>query len=431
MSFSDYSASYGGLAQYCVFPFVDGAPRRPPRSTQPIETSLSAAYHAAHAKTINHGLGTGPAHELIDRILFEQGLDPNKHRLALSVMNPIEHALSVVAQDATCEAEVSLAYNVRSKKARVLGKDLRRRYDLGEDECAGTVDTLCFRALDGVGSSRKAFVSDLKCGPMANDRIEPAKANLQLAQLAHWVMLANEGIESVVVEIVRVLPDGKQFTDSFEHDALSLSDVDDFLLSIYNRIAAKEGPQPGIHCTEHYCPILGACPAHQASIVRSLPEEQLVGAREFSLAFSSVEELSSPRHAAVALATFKALEKICEAKIKILKTYVDTYGPLDVGAGKVFRRIEKTKREVIGRSVEQIIEILSKRFPEEAVRKVVHATVHVSQIEWLSKTYSPNREISKQKREAEKDLEAAGIVARTVSIEYRVGKSGTTEDNGE
>lgn len=422
MSWNQYSASSGARAQFCVFPETDGAPSRP-KSEVAVETLLGKAYHAVYAKVLTEGLGSGPAHTLIDWALLREGLPLDKSRVLLSAMQPIEHALSFVREHPTSQAEVSLAYNVKTKTARILGSNLNRTYNLSPDECAGTLDASWFEALDGVGNVRRAGIRDHKCGPMAAERTDPVAENMQLRQLAHWTMLANPGTESVSAELSIVGRDGFAKITAYEHDALTLCDVDDFLLDIHDRIVSGEGPRPGVHCFDKFCPILSVCPVHQASIVKLIPADMAPAPSDFSLNFSTVEDLSCVEHAAAALVVFKVVEKICAVKIGVLKAYVDKFGPIDVGDGKSFRRFEKEEREVIGRSVQQLIQLLSKHFPEDAVRNVVHATVGMGQIEYLAKTYSEPKCASRNRRAAGDDLERAGLVARKQNVEYRIAKN--------
>jgi hypothetical protein len=248
------------------------------------------------------------------------GLSPESLRPALEALD-----LSRLPVDGNrYAAEVAFAYDVRSGKARELGRGIGRRYECAATEIGGTADVVALLEDDAV------FVADWKSGW---SRRAPAKENTQLRFYALAAARAY-GRSRAVVQIIRIMEDGATWTDEAAFDAFDLDAFALELTGLADRIDAvragmveprlAEGPQ----CK--WCPSFNACPAKVALL------------RAGALAPPEPAELT-PTIAAEAYRRLRIYEAAVAKAKEILREYARTT-PIPLEDGQVYGvRLDKTK----------------------------------------------------------------------------------------
>lgn len=176
-------------------------------------------------------------------------------------------------------AEVAMAYDPRTGRARVLGVNLGRRYaeaGLLDHEIPGTADVA---GRDG----EVAVITDTKGGPGEQwiQRVEAASANWQLGLLAlMWTRVL--GVFRARVEIHHVDESGRiRYRDIASLDALDLARIEDDVQGIWAKLGkGKIKPRAGTHCVDQYCPALQGCAAAQSEAAKLIPIDRLSQAIE-------------------------------------------------------------------------------------------------------------------------------------------------------
>lgn len=86
-------------------------------------------------------------------------------------------------------------------------------------------------------------------------------------------------------------------------------------------------PQPGMHCTELYCPAKGACPATSETLAQIVPPAQLAR-------FKFTHEIESVEHAAAILPMYKLASSYVDMVGDGLREWAKSHGPIPTSHGK-------------------------------------------------------------------------------------------------
>lgn len=243
------------------------------------------------------------------------------------------------AEQTAYEPEVALAYDPRTRTARVLGKNLSReeaRAKAIDHEVVGIIDVL---GQDGI----HAIAHDYKTGW---GYVEPVEVNWQLRTYA---LLAARWLEetAALYSVIRVRDNGSVWFDTGRMDELDLLAHEEALLSLLaqreevrrlTRSGAWRALPPlveGRHC--RYCPALPTCPA-KVHALRTL------GATEADRALTqgpiTLEE------AATAWQRLKFAQKTLERYEAILRDLA-RQTPIPLGDGGEVLGEKEVKRESI------------------------------------------------------------------------------------
>jgi hypothetical protein len=230
-------------------------------------------------------------------------------------------------------AEQALAWDVRHRSARWLPQNHPRDYSaVAHGEMFGTPDVVFLRQ-DGT-----VVVRDYKTGDTSRGRDPGAHAQLRaLALCASKVF----GVDSVDVQLVHVSASYAWV----ESDTLTAWDIEataDQLAELYHTIATASDylPNPGAHCSYHYCPKLTVCPVWQKRI-RELDDKL---AAELVL----TTDLAGPAQASKQWDAVRALGRILDQYEQAVKDMAKTQAIPRPG-GKVLGYREQTRETIDGR----------------------------------------------------------------------------------
>jgi hypothetical protein len=309
------------IAQHCGWAFRDDVkyPERP--RTEAADTGHET--HAVLAAFINR---QGPV-----------GVSPVAHELAHVAMEWWPHMAR-----REFEAEVAFAYNLDTRKARVLGRDIGREY---EKHGAGPRDVCCSTDYNGPLAPGVGLVGDWKTGFAAH--VEPVMSNLQLkfGGMCHAMV---HGEDAVELEIARISLGGVR-AETCRLGAFELSLMQSQLHDIVDSIAVSEASM-GDHCT--WCPALGGCPATKASL-------DLVGPRTAAQWTTAFISLANDAAMAESLSPLKKAVELVEDALKA--RYAGT-GGLVLSNGKVWKEITVKGRESMDQK--KVAELLGDRVKE-------------------------------------------------------------------
>lgn len=234
-------------------------------------------------------------------------------------------------------AEVSFAWDYRTRKARELGRDLDRNYDQGETEIAGTAD------LVGLGDGF-VFVPDWKTG----------RTPLAEWQLKFYALAAARAYGVSAAKVAIVHPDGGRF-QIVDYDSCDLDGIDHELSQLVGRVlAAREallkGEEPpmvlGGHCD--YCPAMSRCPAQtKLALALGANPEEAIGAR-LELTPETAPRIYEKLSAAKRLVAF------VEERLQAFATE----HPIALEGGRVFGPVESRREYLDGDAAFSVIESL-------------------------------------------------------------------------
>lgn len=264
-------------------------------------------------------------------------------------LTPVSHALAVVAMKwwpavarREFEAEIAYAYNLDTRKARVLGRNIGREY---EKHGAGPRDICCSTDYSGQARLGVGLVGDWKTGFAAH--VDPVMENLQLKFGGMCHAMAH-GEDTVELEIARISLEGIR-AESGLMGPFELSLMQSLVHQVVDSLAGSEAV-PGEHCS--WCPALGACPATKAAL-------SMVGPR--TAAQWTTEFLSLANDAAMVEA-LPALEKAVDAVKDALKARYAGGPGLLLPDGKVWKEIVIKGRESFNQK--KAAELLGERAAE-------------------------------------------------------------------
>jgi hypothetical protein len=232
------------------------------------------------------------------------------------------------------ETEVSFAIHLETGRARLLGRNLARQYQLEPGEIAGTVDVL-----------GPWYVGDYK--GEHDDTPPPPADNLQLLAGA-WAAAEVYGWDTVRVELIHLRADGSHWREAADLDAIALGAA----MVRIRKAAARVSPEIVVrsgHC--RWCPSFGSCPGTLALARRLVTPEVVEAEAQGLLATQAGHALQLVRVAR------KVLERV-EAEIR----EVASREPIPLPGGKAYgpgevRRVKsgaalRVLRERYGEDVE-------------------------------------------------------------------------------
>jgi hypothetical protein len=308
------------------------------------------------------------------------------------------------------EAELAVAYNTHTGRARKLGLDLGRRYpQLGQNEIAGSIDLVIEPE-----NSDEIIIVDWKTGhnPPSAER----SGQLLLAALAcRDIYMAS----IVHVAIVHIDDAGRYTIDRAEYDDDALDDAAHDVRSAVRAIAAaraevEAGRVPSVAMGPHcrYCPAMHACPG-QGGIVRQFvanidaPDAGTIGERMAAL---------SPVSVGHAWARMEQARALLESIERALKARVQAEGELPLPDGRVVRAVEVSRESIdVAAAVPALAAHLG--IGEDAVRAACTVSMTKTAAEALA------RAAGGKPSAAMVALRAAGAVKATTTTSYRVSKS--------
>lgn len=223
------------------------------------------------------------------------------------------------------KAEVSMAVNVHTGVARVLGSN-RNYATVTPDEFYGTADYIG-RTQDGI-----LVVGDFKTG-LAN--VSHPRSNWQLKTLA-YILSQLHGENEVEVAIVKTEGEGQLLSHRF--DSLDLAVIAEDLRILHGKLQKPQAPKEGKWCD--WCPAYKSCPA-KVTMLRELAAAPNVTADKI------VDELKSgdAKQAYRRYRTIKtALQKV-EAELRMLTERE----PIDLGDGFFYGPVKQTREEIDGK----------------------------------------------------------------------------------
>lgn len=233
-------------------------------------------------------------------------------------------------------SEVKLAYDVATRRARIIGAGRGRAYGpLGPFEIAGSVDAL------GLEKER-AVVLDWKTGALD---VDPAARNHQLWGYALAASRAF-GRDEALVRIVYTAQGNR--VDEHAIDALELAAFADRLERLHGQVAfaiaqRRDGIEPdtveGPWC--RYCPAKQSCPS-KTGLLRIIAHGGTIG---------QLGREMTPGQARIAYQQIVALEGIVKDARKRAERYVDENGPIDLGDGRAFGRYERKGNEKVDAAI--------------------------------------------------------------------------------
>lgn len=439
MSRNLLTMSRAETVEACPWLASDKSPDRPPmdRRAADVDQALGRAWHYVVRSIINdRQAATGPAW-LIDKALSMFGLDPEKYRIRLNMMRPVQHGLHMVRDGSgygNVRAEVSYAI-YPDGSAKEIGVDLDRQYPYEEGVIYGTGDTV-HQELDYKpdGVVEMTLVGgDWKCGSQARQEVTPAARNKQLALLAK-ALFETYHPEYVRVELRFIDASGDMYVDAHTYDSLGIAEIDCWIGELDQRISEAQAPTPGAHCAGTRCPLLSLCPAVQQAQKAMLDVEKqpLAVARALTpptelatvpLNVTALSQIQSPQHAGMIYAMAKAMENIIKAKIELIKAYVEASGPVPLGNGKMLSKNKRSARMIRAESVDEVKAVLAKFLPAEDLNKaLIYATCNLENLEQRIALRSTPETSKARVRSAMTEIRNAGLFEVTETFEFRPRK---------
>ena len=296
------SASKGGLLRACQYwarPDVEQDAR-----TETPEAARGTGVHYA----IDHFVKTGKTEYTVE--------SPEQEAM-------VRHAIAWLEPHICVESEVPFAWDPMTDKGYELNLSRQREYaepgvmagiaqrrGMSNHAIPMTVDIL-----ERVGNT--ATIYDWCTGHTYK------LAQLQMNALA--VARANN-FDEVRIVTLRLTASGVT-----EEDHGTLVDFDLAMLAAEFRALVDaipmSQPQPGMHCTEFYCPAKQSCPTTRTAIEQIIPTEHLAR-------FKFSHELTSAEHASAVLPMWKLANDYVDLVGKALREFARTNGAIPTSPGK-------------------------------------------------------------------------------------------------
>lgn len=252
--------------------------------------------------------------------------------------------------DVAYAAEVAFAYDLATDRARELGRDIGRAYELRPGEVPGTADVVGLTA-DHEG----VIIYDYKSSSW---RVTPAERNLQLGFLALAACRAY-GLKRAHVAIIGLQDPEKPTFDRHEWGELELDvwagEIGNLFDVVLAQRAAWRGEPDGAslsltvgdHCK--YCHVRKRCSAWTSMITALArdPRAELVDL--------SAQAALDDDQVARAWRRLEQLQKILEVAETVLKGYVRQNGPVDLGEGRALAEVLAERETVVGHMARDLL----------------------------------------------------------------------------
>lgn len=256
------TASQLALAMECTHSFTSGLPW--PKETDTGRFAFgNAAHDAAEAFLISGSYD-------LDAIARARDLAASeRHRLAATVGHVTSLIESTIERGCMIAAELPLAYNVKTRKARIMKRKNHRDYsDRRPFEFTGTLDVVAVE-------SGKVAVLDWKTG--APKWTDEAVWQMKYAGLAAAKLV---GASEVSTALLYVDEDGIK-EDVHHLDAFDMAEAADRLDLLWDDLhKGPTPPVPGVHCTANYCKLAGVCSATRAALAETVASRSALIATE-------------------------------------------------------------------------------------------------------------------------------------------------------
>ena len=302
------SASRLGMARRCLYW------ARPDAVWPARETSSEASLGIAVHRAVQEGIGTESSVDLFEYAgdLEDAQVDSLERIFAQWAMWwPKERG------NLRWRAEVAVAWDVRTGKARILPPQEHRNYgDLADDEVPGTVDAF---AEDGDA----VRVIDWKTGRSA---IEAPATNAQLGH--NGAALATVlGKSEALVQYAKLGEDTIGLPGYATLDVFSFEATRDELRTMVDAVPNAE-PVPGPWC--NWCPAKGACPETAITVENVIEATSLIRRPRMSL------QIENDEHAAGLLIARDAALAFLDELGKALRNYADAHHGIPLPDGTIF-----------------------------------------------------------------------------------------------
>jgi CRISPR/Cas system-associated exonuclease Cas4 (RecB family) len=223
--------------------------------------------------------------------------------------------------------ELALAMSLETSGARVLGENLKRRYDLIDGEIAGTADLA--GVIDGV-----AIVVDLKTG---YGKVTHPERNPQLAMLA--LMAARAwGCDSARIAIIVGRESSEprwqwHHLECWDLDAIASELIDEARQVAHAVTVVQSGGVPNVNEGEHcrYCPATPVCPA-KSHLIRRLASGAEGDELELLIPLDARTAGIAWERLGMARAMLNRIEAACRA-------YLEEHGQLELPNGKLLKQV--------------------------------------------------------------------------------------------
>lgn len=325
------------------------------------------------------------------------------------------------AEVSAWHSEIAMAWDCATRAARILPSRNHRDYGGRKaSEIVGTADVVL------VGDDR-VLVSDLKTGRGARE--EPAKNSGQLRMLALCAARIF-GASSATIELYHIDQDSERsYADQHSLDAFDLLDIEDEIASVYADAASgSQVPKPGPHCYSKWCPIAANCPATLATLAR-IDES---AASDLPMV-PTIESEEQARRVRIGL---KLIDEHIKAKVEAWKTalheYVSRNGPVDLGGGKWYGAVEKS-RDVLDLRHEHL-DLMKRIMGEDAATAAIEIATSKAAIERALKERQTKRgEGIAKSRELYDALRSEGAMRRSTFVTFSDFKqrNDSNDDEGE
>lgn len=262
-------------------------------------------------------------HEIVAS-LINRGIIDATENMAVFEMHP-DHAAESVRYLDNLRAEVAYAWDWQTGKARELGVDIGRNYDLRETEIGCSLD------ITGEVDCR-GYVLDWKTGREA----PKAAGNGQLLFGAMCLSKVH-GWDQIKTCIAHVKPDGQIWRDSFDVDSFDLLAFEAELKAAI-LAAPTSKPCAGLHCK--YCPVLAVCPATLGTITKTDDE--------YTLSLFDYPAIQSAEHAAWLLHRVDAAIDLLDSVKAKVREYAEKCGGIPLANGKKWGPYVVTRETIDG-----------------------------------------------------------------------------------
>lgn len=307
---------------------------------------------ASHQLPQVHGTSEAAQRGTAIHAYLEQLVKGQSHEKALEVVPEqyrddcleVDMAPFWAQQYRDLQAEVSMAVNIHSGLARVVGSN-RNYSTVTPEEFYGTADYIG-RTVDGV-----LVVGDFKTG-QAN--VSHPRNNWQLKTLAY--ILAQLHGENAV-EAVIVKTDGETRLLIHRFDAMDLALIAEDLRILHAKLQKPQAPREGKHCD--WCPAYKQCPA-KVALLRELAAAPVLTAEALAGELKNGDAKAAYRR----FRTIKtALQKV-EAELRMLAEQ----SPIDLGDGWFYGQVKQSREELDGKvAFEAVMGLYGPEAAKEAV----------------------------------------------------------------
>jgi hypothetical protein len=323
-------------------------------------------------------------HVDVPAIAKARGLSaPDARRLGSVAATVVDRINDLIADGWMLWPEVAVAYNPTTDTARVMRKANHRDYgDSRPGEYAATLDLIAVRP-------GELAVWDWKSGVFKY--LDGASWQLRFGGLAVARIF---GAADVAISLLYVGEDGIR-EDPAAMDYFSLTDAADGLRKLWADLhQGPTAPVRGVHCTKHYCKLVGRCSATRDALVQVETSHPLLGA------------LASPAQIANA---WDAIP-LAEATIKAVKEELRAMaanGPVTLPGGRRLAMVE-SQRETVNLAAPGAYAAVVQHLGQEATENAVTLSIGKGELVEAARAKAPRGKKDAAERAVLDALRAVG-----------------------